>query len=645
MSGIFGIFNLDGRPVRRSDLAPMLATLERRGPDGSGMWIDGPVGLGHAMLRTTPESLHEQPPVVNRRGDLVITADVRLDNRDELISALGLQHYAGDTIGDNALILGAYEKWGEDCPARLLGDFAFAIWNKRKRTLFCARDQFGVRPFYYHHTDKYFFAFASEPKAILVLPQTPYCINEGRIADFLVTQLEGIDKTSTFFEEVYRLPPAHALIVTPQGMHMTRYWMLEPEPELRLSSDEEYAEAFLDVFTEAVRCRLRGPDGAVGSMLSGGMDSGSIVAVGRELYAKAGKGPFPTFSGVGPDAENCIETKTIYAALTMDGLGPHLVNYEQWDDLLPEMEELTWTLDEPFDNHMTLVRAVYLDAHHHGMKVMLDGIDGDTVLSEGSYITRLVRRGRWLTAYQEAVGQNRFWGGAYPPGRELLRSMVRAYAPEPVRRARRALHSPNGQTEAEKNICTSIINPDFAQRVDLAGRLQALAMHRSSGLMPQLSQERTEAVDHPYLTVGIERYNRVASAVGVEPGHPFLDRRLVAFSIALPGEQKLAQGWPKAILRRAMAGRLPDAVRWRRGKEHLGWSFTTALMGTMQTHMKVDIDENMSLISDYVQVDSVRKACRSYFDEDDMAQAGAVYEAAHLAIWLRRHADRPTIKT
>ena len=158
--------------------------------------------------------------------------------------------------GDAGLALAAYLEWGEGCVEHFLGDFAFAVWDPRHRRLFCARDHMGMRQLIYHHSPGRFFAFATEPRAILVLPQVPYRINEARIADYLVEELEGIDKTSTFFEEVYRLPPAHTLTVTPEGMRQRRYWALEAGPELRLASDDEYAEAFLEVFTEAVRCRL-----------------------------------------------------------------------------------------------------------------------------------------------------------------------------------------------------------------------------------------------------------------------------------------------------------------------------------------------------------------------------------------------------
>ena len=645
MSGIAGIFNLDRRPVESSDLWQMLSMLRRRGPDGSNAWHEGAVGLGQAMLMTTPEAEHEHLPHVSAQEGLGIIADARIDNRDELIDILGFQDQNRDKLGDSALILGAYKKWGESCSEKLLGDFAFAIWDSQQQKLFCARDHLGIRPFYYYHVPQRIFIFASEPRAILVLKQIPYRINEGRIADFLISQLERIDKTSTFFEDVYRLPPAHSLSVTHAAMQQHQYWALEPGPELKLGSDGAYAEAFLEVFTEAVSCRLRG-NGLVGSMLSGGMDSGSIVAVAGKLLEEKGLGPLPTFSAVGSDPATCIETRTVHAALAMDGLDPHLVNLKDLNELLPELVELNWALDEPFDNHMTLVRAIYLAAHRSKVKAVLDGIDADTILSEGSHIVRLLRRGKWLTAFREARGQETFWDGAYPARQELFRSACRAFVPGPVLQLRRTLRNKSLQNrQLKKNIQESIISQKFADQVHLGERLQTLQMHRLSEHHSQPGQESATIMNHPGLTVGLERYNRVASALAIEPRHPFLDRRMVEFCMALPGGQKLNQGWPKAILRRSMAGRLPDGVRWRRGKEHLGWAFTVGLMETMQDNIQLAIMTNIDTLSPYLDKNRLNHACKSYFDDNDPDQAEKVYEAFHLALWLKRHKERPQVES
>jgi asparagine synthase (glutamine-hydrolysing) len=640
MSGVFGFFHQTGSPASANDLACMSSLLSRRGPDRTGFWHEGPVGLGHTLLASTPEAVFEQLPLKHAATGCVITADVRLDNRPELLAGLGVSNRSAD-IGDAEIILLAYLAWGESCVNRFLGDFAFAIWDPRRHALWCARDHFGMRPFYYHHTPGRFFAFASEPRAILVLPNTPYRINEGRIADFLVGQLEGIDKTTTFFEEVYRLPPAHELTVTGRLMERRRYWKLEPGPELRLPSNEAYAEAFLDVFREAVRCRLRGA-GSVGSMLSGGMDSGTVVAVARALLTEEGRGRLPTFSAVGPDLATCVETRTIHAALTMDQLDPHLIRYDRLDALLPELADLSWNLDEPFDDHMTLVRAIYLTAHSRGLKSLLDGVAGDTLLAEGSHIARLLRRGRWLVAHREAAGHERFWGKGYPAWREIYRAARSVIATGPVRRLHRRLFGRHQvRQRLQQNIRESLINPDFAQRVRLGERLGTHDACSWVGLSTPYGVERADAIDHPYLTVGRERYDRVASSVGMEPRDPFLDQRTVAFCLSLPGEQRLGDGWPKVILRRAMANRLPEAVRWRIGKQHLGWYFTAALMAKMRGHMRAILEANRTLVAPFLNADGVHLTWSADFEDRNADQWQIVYEVAQLAAWLRRYDTRP----
>ena len=203
MSAIAGIHYLNERPVDFADLGRMVDILAHRGPDGADIWSEGSVGFGHRMLWTTPESLLEKLPLVNQRGDLVITADARIDNREELIAALSLAECRFEKITDSHLILAAYEKWGETCPEHLLGDFAFAIWDKRNQMLFCARDHFGVRPFYYHHCPRRMFAFASEIKALLCLSEVPNRLNEVRVGAYLEVMLE--DKIITFYGDIFRL--------------------------------------------------------------------------------------------------------------------------------------------------------------------------------------------------------------------------------------------------------------------------------------------------------------------------------------------------------------------------------------------------------------------------------------------------------
>jgi asparagine synthase (glutamine-hydrolysing) len=629
VSGICGLYNLDASPVTADELSWMTSMLRRRGPEQQASWLNDTIGLGHTLLATTPEAVRERLPLRHEGSGCVITADVRLDNRDELIAELRLRDR--HPMGDAELLLESYLRWGARCVEQLLGDFAFGIWDPRTETLFCARDQMGMRPFYYHHTPGQFVAFASEPKAILVLPRTPYRIREERIADYLVSELEGIDKTSTFFEELHRLPPAHTLSASAQGLKVERYWRLDPQDELQLRTDQEYAEQFLSVLTEATRSRLRS-DGQVGSMLSGGVDSGSIVAIARSSPVECPDRGLPTFSAVTADPASCVETRTIHAALEMEGLVPHLVGVDELSSS-PELDELSWALDEPFDLHMTLLRALYQRGREAGSKVMLDGVAGDTVLSEGDYLNQLLTSGRWLRAFRVAVGQNQFFGGAYPPAQELYRGLRSVLAPEPLRRLRGSM---GAERRAQAAIERSFIDPDFARRVALGERLEHLRSHAAQTERLPYPRKRARAIEHPYLTVGRERYDRAASAFAIEPRDPFTDRRVVEFAVRLPGHQLISDdGWPKAILRRALEGRLPDEVRYRRGKEHLGATFTASLMAAHERRFQERLDAYLPAVAPYVDLE------RHGALRPDADQTLLLYGFVQLGAWLHDHTVRP----
>ena len=204
MSGIAGIFLRDGRPVDNRSLARMLQAMNYRGPDGSSTWNEGALGLGHLMLCSTPESTEEKLPKNNETGRLVITADARIDNRDELLAGLAITPRLGQAIDDSDLILLAHERWGEVAPEKLIGDFAYCIWDRFEKELFCCRDAFGVRPLYYYLSEK-IFAFASEIRPLLELDEVPGRLNEVMVADYLIGMED--DQAITFYKGIFRLSP------------------------------------------------------------------------------------------------------------------------------------------------------------------------------------------------------------------------------------------------------------------------------------------------------------------------------------------------------------------------------------------------------------------------------------------------------
>ena len=593
MSGVCGAWSVGGD---RIDLGPALSILERRGPEKTRHWNDGEVSLGHTLLATTPEALVENLPCTDPGSGCTVTADARIDNRDELIALLGLSN-GTRVIGDGALILRAYIQWGEDCPSHLLGDFAFAIWDPRVRKMFCARDHMGMRQLVYHSHPRVF-AFATETEALLALQKVPRRINDGRIADYL-DDLEGFDFTSTFFEDVFRLPPAHCLTISDQGLSLRRYWELLPGPQLRLESDEQYAQAFLEVFTEAVRCRLRST-GSIGAMLSGGMDSSSVVAVASRLLASEGAGPLKTFSAVGPDPDTCIETRSIECALTIAGLDPVKIDYSSLDDSLEDLIRLTREASEPFDQ-MTLVRAVNLAAHRAGVNVLLDGVGGDVALTASNRIADYLRHFRFRAAWREALAEQHFWEIPGYAVRNIVEAAWCWLIPSPIRKLR---HHIIWLAKTHLAGRPRLMSANLARKVNRHGRWRKFRSHISYAHLTD-AEQRAQAIRHPHLTVGRERYDREASQLAIEPRDPFLDIRLLQFCLSLPSSVLQNQGWPKLLLRHAMEGMLPNQIIWRRGRAHLGWHFKQWLFASWPD-WKAEL-ESASQMSGYLSSNEIQR--------------------------------------
>jgi asparagine synthase (glutamine-hydrolysing) len=222
MSGITGLFNRDGAPVDRMLLQQMTGRMAYRGPDAQELWSSGQIGFGHAMLRTTEESLRERQPC-SLDGEVWITADARVDGRRELIRKLGPAFRSElEDATDPQLILHAYREWAEDCVLHVLGDFSFAIWDGPRKRLFCARDPMGVKPFYYSLSGDTVL-FSNTFDSLKAHPQVSCEVNEQAIADFLLTGLNQ-ELGTTGLRDVLALPPAHTLTADARGLRTHRYW-------------------------------------------------------------------------------------------------------------------------------------------------------------------------------------------------------------------------------------------------------------------------------------------------------------------------------------------------------------------------------------------------------------------------------------
>jgi asparagine synthase (glutamine-hydrolysing) len=293
MGVIYGYISLTNKPVDPAIAETMRNANSFWNPDGDELFICEHAALGSLILFNTPEAIFEKQPIHFEDNRKVMVATGRIDNRDDLCRVFNIPLSARDIYPDSFYIRLAYEKWGEACPDHLIGDWSFAVYDKLARKLFIARDHHGIMACYYYQGPD-FFVFSSSLKGILCLPQVEKKVNEYKIAQILVSWNEGGPQTC--YQNIFRLPPAHTLTLENTKFTTNRYWYLEHTPEIHLKNDQEYIDMFRDIYTEAVRCRLRSYR-PVGATLSGGLDSGSVCILAAQQLAKYGK-RLPAFTAV-----------------------------------------------------------------------------------------------------------------------------------------------------------------------------------------------------------------------------------------------------------------------------------------------------------------------------------------------------------
>lgn len=638
MSGIIGTYYLDGRPVEPTIITKMVDKLAHRGPDGADIWISGNVGLGHRMLWTTPESLTEKLPL--QQGALTITADARIDNRDELIAALGLENPASNPLADSEIILAAYEKWGEDCPDKLLGDFAFVIWDHRNQILFCARDYFGVRPFFYHYSPQRLFVFGSEIKALFSVPEVPRRLNEFRVLDYLEMDIE--DQSITFYQGVFRLPPAHTLTISLTDIRLKRYWSLNPHIELQLSSEQEYAEAYLDVFSKAVHCRLRSAF-PIGSALSGGLDSSSIICIAKEFLKQQGKPHLRTFSAIFDEVPESDERPYINAVLAQGDLIPHYIHADQVSPLV-DLENVLWHQDEPFFVPNLFIHwELYKAAQAQGVRVFLDGYLGDNIVGYGwEYLIELAQSGQWLSLFKELKASEKNYPGYSSlkmTGDYIWAHSVKPAIPRRFKDIVKRLRFRRPQLATTAPTAT-LISDEFVQRIRQQAQCQpanTTIPHALSKPISVVKQDYYQTMTSGEIPLGLEIADKIASAFSTEARFPFTDRRLAELCLAIPASQRIHDGFSRMIVRRALRHHLPDKVCWRAGKGNLSQNFDHSLLTFEQQRLQDIFFKNAQVIAPFINIAQLQQQY-----SDFVAQQGTegsipdVWTASTLALWLNQ---------
>jgi asparagine synthase (glutamine-hydrolysing) len=480
-------------------------------------------------------------------------------NYIELRAELRSRGYNFRSESDTEVILAAYAAWGEGCLARFSGMWAFALWDSFERTLFCARDRFGIKPFYYAWQDGNF-AFASEIKSLLPLMASSPSANPGIIYDFLVNG--WTDHTQeTFFQAIYQLPTAHYLRLRDGQLTVRCYWALDPDRRVELPSDSAYAEQFLALFTDAVRLHLRS-DVTVGTCLSGGLDSSSIVHVANRLLIAEHTLPAhlagerqKTFSAAFEDS-HFDERPYIDQVLAATGAESNLV-FPSGKRLMEVLPDIIWHQDEPFGSTSLFAQwSVMEKVAERRVKVLLDGQGADELLAGYPYYFyyfwgALAQSGKWSTLFQEVAAYHKKYELSLI---HIILGIGKNFVPPClVRWARRFRRE-------GVNLGIVGLNPDFAQQFHQ--RFSAPYVWRGNRFEDYLHSSLMA-----YSLPALLRYeDRNSMAHSIEARVPFLDHRLVEFVFGLPVSQKIRKATTKVVLRQAMQGILPEEVRQRRDK-------------------------------------------------------------------------------
>ena len=501
--------------------------------------------LGNRRLSIIDLSPDGRQPMASETDDIFITFNGEIFNYLELRGELAGRGHAFRSHTDTEVVVHAYEEWGQDCVKRFNGMWAFAIWDQRQRQMFCSRDRFGIKPFYYC-LDRHTFVFASEIKGLLPALEKRPGANLRVLSDYLIDG--SLCRTNeTFFEGIQRLEPAHNLVVSAAGNWKTQYWNYGGGGSA--ADARSPVDAFRELLNDSVKLRLRS-DVPVGVALSGGIDSSSILG----LAAKAmNPDSLKAFTAVFP-GETYDESQ--YAELATRAAGVELIRIDyQPGDFIQDLSEVTWSLDYPALEGQVLPRWHVMRAAGEHVKVILEGQGADEMLA--GYVARYFAP-YLVDELQHSGGLAlgsllRSWLEVHRTfGWRAYEGLIRQLLPYPAHQRAVRRMSPANRVYTREVMNAGSSEADHARLADgFQDRLTNLmCFDHATGILPML------------LKFG----DSLSMAHSVESRLPFLDHRLVEFVFGLPAHHKLRDSVSKPILRDAMQGIVPQRILDRKDK-------------------------------------------------------------------------------
>jgi asparagine synthase (glutamine-hydrolysing) len=560
VSGLCGIVSFDGSSVDPAIIQRMLEAARHRGPDGVSCWTRWNAALGHLRLDLNHGSGSESWPCTNPSGEIVLTASARLDNHSDLERRLSVNKTgSGSCVSDAEWILAAYETWGRECPRHLVGDYAFAIWDARRRGLFAARDPMGFRALYYRHEPGRLL-LSSEVKQILAVHDVASGLDERAVAVHLA--MGNQHPEWTFFEGIHQLPPGHALWCDRRGIHVWRFWDAAPERCIEYRSEDEYAEHFREIFVESVRARLRCRK-PVGVWLSGGLDSGSVASTAGWLANESPSGSIPqihTYSWIFETLLQCDERHISDLIAAHYRMPARYISAEAHAPF-QKLASLVTDADEPLVQvYSPLLHRALRSAKDDGVGLILTGFRGDALLARGRLDTAdLLVRGRWgelwraLRAAKSRTGRSMSSLMTTRVLRPLAASLARS---NPLGAAMVDTFHPSREHQTPY---PSWVRRELAKRVDLEETIRTRVPRPP--LRGPARRDRYFNIFHPlYFRAAVEQERHNAS-FGIGYADPWSDRRLAEFVLAVPQHVLSSTGEQKRLTRVAMRGIMPENAR------------------------------------------------------------------------------------
>lgn len=557
MCGICGIYSLEGRPALRESVNAMCGTMTHRGPDGQGVWVNGPVGLGHRRLSIIDLATGDQP-MGTPDGAVQVVFNGEIYNFLELKGVLEGKGYRFRTTSDTESILYAYEEWGLEFVDHLRGMFAIGLWDERQRRLVLARDRIGKKPLYYLYDGKRL-VFGSELKALLVLPDVSREMDFEALGAYL--SFGYVPSPMSIFKHIRKLPPAHLAVCNEEGFSTRRYWRLEMEEHEARGSEEEAVEELASIFDKSVKLRLIS-DVPLGAFLSGGVDSSAVVA----SMALQNPGDRVKTTSIGFSEEEFDELP--FSRIVAEQYGTDHTEYVVRPDALSILEDVVWHFDEPFADASAIPTYYVSKMARQKVKVALSGDGGDETFA--GYVKRYSMN-RFEDQVRKAIP------GAMRAG--LLGPLARIYPradflPRPLRlkgfftnlslglerayfRDMSFLFRPEQKAE--------LLRPEAARNMDPEAAFGVLGRHFEENRSDDVVS-RVQYVDMmTYLPEDIlVKVDRMSMAHSLEVRSPILDHKVMEYVARLPSRFKLNGRESKMIFKKMNEDRLQRDILYRR---------------------------------------------------------------------------------